>query len=54
MSSISVIREGQLVTLNGQKFVVISCNHYNVTRIGEVPQANGIVLKGVYDDELQV
>jgi hypothetical protein len=49
MSSTSVIKGGQLVTLNGQKFVVISCSHYNLTRCGEVPQANEVVLKGVYD-----
>ena len=49
MSSTSAIREGQVVTLNGQKFIVISCSRYNVTRCGEVPQTNDVVLKGVYD-----
>ena len=45
-----MIKEGQIVSIKAQKFVVIQATYYPTTRLGEVPLPNELVLKGVKDD----
>lgn len=50
MKGIVMIKEGQLVNIGTQKFLVVSAGYYETKKIGEKPQAKNLVLIGVYDD----
>ena len=45
-----MIKEGHILSVKGQEFVVIQATYYPTTRLGEVPLPNELVLKGVKDD----
>tara|TARA_R110000824_G_scaffold79921_2_gene201250 strand:- start:217 stop:354 length:138 start_codon:yes stop_codon:yes gene_type:complete len=45
-----MIKEGQLLSIGGQNFLVVSVDYYDTKRLGEVPQAKNLGLRGVYNE----